>query len=1439
MGENWRQMEEIFQRALDLPGEQREAYLAEACAGNSKLRHEIDALLAAHEAAGSFIELPALAENPASFLTDATETDELATAPLPSIIGRRIGPWQIVREVGRGGMGVVFLAQRADDAFRMQVAIKLIKRGMDTDFILRRFRNERQILASLDHPNIARLLDGGTTEDGLPYFVMEYIEGQPLNRYCDNRRLSVRERLRLFQQICTAVHHAHQNSVLHRDLKPANILVTANGIPKLLDFGIAKLLNPESSQETADLTSPTMFLMTPEYASPEQVRGHKLTPSSDQYSLGVLLYELLTGRRPHRFSSRLAHEVARVVCDQTPLKPSAALDQQPQSESEMTVASISRNRGTSPEALRNELSGDLDEIVMKALRKDPQRRYDSVEQLIADVVCYLEGQPVAASTEQLPTIGMEEHGLSEMESKTRSLAVLPFKLIRLSDENKVEDQAEDEAGDSDRFLSIGLADALITRLSSLRSVAVRPTSSILKFAATETDALTAARTMNVSYVLDGHILKVGERLRITVQLMKRDDGALLWATQFDQHNTDILNLQDSIATRVAGSLVPQLTSEEQAQLAKRGTNNSQSYEAYLRGRYHWHSYTEEGLAQAIINFYEAIALDPNYALAYTGVADYFNWLGLYGLLPPKECFAAAKNAAAKAIELDAALAEGYASLGFSTWAADWNAQESERLFQRAIELNPSYSQAHEWYALLLASQSRHDEAIGELQRAQKLDPYSPTGYMIFAFCLHKARRYEEAYAQLQRALDLDPNYLLALQGVGWVLPLLGRHEEAIAACRRAVEISERSAVTLVTLGHALATAGIVDEARQIAREIEEISTRRYVPPYYLALIYTGLGEFEMAFAWLDKGIDERDLWCQWLSVEPRLDPLRQDARFAQYLERIQSLSSAQPAAAQPSGSGTAIIDNSTAVDSSPASTAGVITAAPDETAEVPTKRPRIRLALIAGSVLIAMLAALAWVKWSKRFEENPHSIAGTQKSIVVLPFTTEGASENENSLGYGLADGLTRRLGQIKQLSVHTSTSAPSSTAQTQQIGHDLNVNHILRGKLRRNDGKLLVSVELVSANDGKILWSENFDQRIEDLSTLNHSIAEQVLRALAIETTTGERQQLAKRYTESSEAYRFYLVGRYHWSKRSVAGLNEAISHFRQALAKDPDFALAYTGLADTYALMPLYLMPAPHDAYPRAKENAIKALALDQSLAEAHASLGYVKFYFDRDHAGSVAEFRRAIELNPSYATAHHWLALTFSALGRHNEALTEIKLAQQLAPSSAIITTAVGMLYYYARQYDQSLEHGRKPLETDPGFLPSLRLMRWTYEAMGNYEEAMAAYHKERSFTGISEYYDPGWEVVLAQVQALNNRTEARATLAKAVSAPRIKRYVEFLTYEIALACVSLGDNDEAISWLAKAEADKNYSLNFAQVDPRLDPIRSDPRFVELMRKVGFNK
>ncbi|MFN0124900.1 MAG: protein kinase domain-containing protein [Blastocatellia bacterium] len=1434
--DRWQKIEALFNAALERAEPERAAFLDAECGADSGMRAQVERLLRADEMAGSFIEAGA----PVPWETQPMPDDQAQRAAGDSMIGHDIGPWRIEREIGRGGMGAVYLAHRADKVFERRVAIKLIKRGMDTDYIVRRFRRERQILASFDHPHIARLLDGGSTADGRPYFVMEYIEGLPVTRWCDERRQPLPERLRLFLQICAAVQYAHRQQVIHRDLKPGNILVTPDGAARLLDFGIARILNPDLAEDTLDPTLTAMRLMTPEYASPEQARGDQVTPASDIYSLGVILYELLAGQRPHRLHNRAPWEIARIINEQNPETPVKALLRLQQA-SEAVVSGqasprqISENRGVTTEQLRAQLAGPLENIVMHALGRTPETRYATADALATDITRYLDGAPVSAPV-YTPGESLTMVETAPARPETNSIAILPLRMVHLPG-----------AGDSGDFLGVGLADALITRLSNIRTLTVRPTSSVLKYASGDVDAQQAGRELGVTHVLEGRILGFGERIRVTAQLINVRDGASQWAAQFDERGADLLELQDAIAGQLTREIARNLSGEEQAKLAWRGTHDPRAYEACLRGRYHWHTYTEEGMARAITCFYEAIAIDPQYAAAYTGVADYFNWLGLTAVLPPGECFLAAKEAAAQAVRLDDQLPEAYVSLAIATRAHDWDFNASDQLIRRALELNPNHAPAHEWRAHFLSARGQHAEAIAAMKRALELDPLSPALHAMMAFMFHNARRPTEAMSCCRRSLEIEPQYFLALQSRAWLLPFAGAAPEAIQDARRAVDITARAPLSLWVLAHTLAIAGQHAEARQILAEMRALAEKRFIPHYYFSRIYTALGEYDKALDSLARSLDGYESWALEMPVDPHLEPLRANPRFTALLTRLRPR---HKTIAAPSYETRPMSAPAPAETAPPPATPDITTPPPPATPRLVTAR-RIGLAL---SLLV--IGGLGWMAYKQFMAtrivvtrmERPAAGPSTAdtaaprvaRSIAVTPFRTASTSEEDRTLSAGIADTLAASLGRLRQLSVRPMSAVRrylDNDMPLAAIAREQDVDYVIGGTLRRQDKEILLDVRMYGVRENRVLIQAEMSGKQESLARLQSSLAEHVLRVLKFEVTGDELLRLTRRDTGNNAAWQLYLTGRYHFGKRTVAGLREAIGQFQRAVQLDHQFALAYAGLADCYSLLDLYAPQPPRDAIARARENAMRAMELDERLAEPHVSMAYVLFWHDRDHAAAEHAMRRAIELNPSYPTAHHWFALMLTAMGRFPEAEQEIETARRLNPRSPIIRSATAMVAFYARHYDEALTRAGQALELDPGLVAAHKIRRWVHQINGRYEDALAAYAQEKSHSGDGAVE---WPAIRAQIEAAAGKTAmAREDLRRALSSAAFKNNPDFLVYELAVAYALLGDRDQAFAWLARADASHRQGFNYLLVDPHLDKIRDDPRYAEMTRKAGFTR
>jgi serine/threonine protein kinase/tetratricopeptide (TPR) repeat protein len=886
--ERWQQVKELYDAALAREPGSRAAFLAEACAGDPDLQREIESLLQSNEEVGSFLSATAL---------------KASSSSGESFVGRRIGSYKLVGEIGHGGMGTVYLADRADEIFRKRVAIKLIKRGMDTESILRRFENERRILAGLDHPNIARLLDGGTTEDGLPYFVMEYIEGQPLYQYCDANQLPINERLKLFRAICSAVQYAHQNLVVHRDLKPKNILVTAERIPKLLDFGIAKFLKPELSSHTIEPTAPAARLMTPEYASPEQVRGEPITPASDIYSLGVLLYGLLTGHRPYVLKTGFPDEVSRVICEEEPEAPSAVIARiEPAADSEdkttlLTPESVSKVRDASPEQLRRRLRGDLDNIVLKAMHKAPQGRYPSVGQLSEDIGRHLEGLPVSARKKALSyrlgkivrkqktstvAAGLillalvaatatvwQARGRSSKASDhaVQSLVVLPFV-------NSTADPNTD-------YLSDGITESVINSLSQLPQLHVMARWTSFRFKGREVDPQEVGRKLGVDAVLSGSAVQRADALVIQVELVKAADGTQMWGDHYHRPISEVFAMQEDIAKAIADKLRFKLTEEQRRRVSRRETENQEAYKAYLRARHSWNKRTKEGIKTAIEQFQTAIEIDPTYASAHAGLANAYAVLPIYDRLASDIGYARAEAAAQTALKIDQMLSEAWTALGWIKFSRDMDLPAAGKQFAHALELNPNDPTAHQWYAFYLSALGRFDQAISEIDRALKLDPLSPIINNSLGRTLYYARRYPEAIKQFQKALELEPGFHPAHYNLGSAYVKSEMYPEAIAEWQ-----NDDGPTWIARRAYAAALSGDKREAISSVEMLKKLSHQRDIPAI-IALLYLGLGEKEPALDWLEKAYQGRDVWLIFLKVEPEFDPLRSHPRFNALLKQLQ------------------------------------------------------------------------------------------------------------------------------------------------------------------------------------------------------------------------------------------------------------------------------------------------------------------------------------------------------------------------------------------------------------------------------------------------------------------------------------------------------------------------------------------------------------------------
>jgi TolB-like protein/Tfp pilus assembly protein PilF/tRNA A-37 threonylcarbamoyl transferase component Bud32 len=879
-GDQWQAVKRIAADALDVSERERAAFVASRCGADASLRHDVLSLLASTAKATDLFEASDL---PAAGLRAILVEAESAAG---SLVGRHIGPYRLVAEIGRGGMGAAFLAERADEAFTRRVAVKLIKRGMDTDAILRRFLHERQILANLSHPNIATLLDGGTTDDGLPYFIMEYVDGLPIDVFCDSQTLPVRARLALFQAVCAAVQHAHENRVIHRDLKPANILVSTSGVPKLLDFGIAKLLDPERGLHTGDGAT-LARAMTPEYASPEQIRGEAVTTAADVYSLGVLLYVLLTGRHPTRVEGRTPLEIERAICEEAPPDPSTVIDDD-----------ASQARGAKAEMLRRTLSGDLDAIVLMALEKSPARRYASVQAQADDIQRYLDGRPILARVDRFGTrlvrrltrggrfavaaalcaamiIGVATFYPGAARPRTTpiaSIAVLPL-------------STSGGEGVDLEYLADGITENLIRRLSRARDLKVIARDSVYRYAGRNIDARQIGRELGVQAVLIGGVAHRGAAFSLTAELVNVSDGSHLWGERYDRSIGDLQFMQAELAQHLANALRVRIAGGDRARGGQTDSINADAYQLYLKGRFFWNKRTRNDLQKSISYFSQAVAKEPSFALAYAGLADSYGMLTDYHAAPARETYVPARTAALRALAIDDELAEAHTSVAYLKQFYEWDPAGAETEFKRALELDPGYATAHQWYAEYLSAMGRHDDAIAEIQRAADVDPLSLIINAVHANILYLARRYDEAIEVGRRTVDMDPYFPQVYEYLKRSYAQKGMYTESIAARQTRRRLLGRNAQQTPALrAAAMAASSSQYWQKRLEQELTE-SRAEGLQAFDMAEIVGQAGDIPHALDWLEKACLDDDFMILTMRVEPNLDPLRSEPRFRALLAR--------------------------------------------------------------------------------------------------------------------------------------------------------------------------------------------------------------------------------------------------------------------------------------------------------------------------------------------------------------------------------------------------------------------------------------------------------------------------------------------------------------------------------------------------------------------------
>lgn len=704
-----------------------------------------------------------------------------------------------------------------------KVAIKVLKPELAASLGSERFLREIGIAARLSHPHIVPLIDSGES-GGMLYYVSPFVPGGSLRDRLDGEpQLGLADALRIAHEIGAGLDYAHRNGFVHRDVKPENILF-ADGHAVLADFGVARACCGDGGPP---VTETGIAIGTPEYMSPEQASGEpNLGMESDIYSLGCVVYEMLAGQPPFDGGSARATMAKHVT------------------ETPQLVR-----------AHRPDVPPSVERALAKALAKDPAQRFATIPDFIAAL----------RSVER-------ESGRAYLPA-TRTIAVLPF--VNASSD------AENE------YLSDGITDELIDALTKVDGLRIASRTSVFALKGKSQDVRAIGALLGASVVLEGSVRKSGDRLRITAQLTSTGDGGLLWSQRYDRKLDDVFAIQDEIARTIVNTLLTTSFADlDTLPVPKRYTENVKAYGLYLKGRYAWNKRTQEGVTEAIQYFEQAIEEDPGYPPAYTGLADSYALQIDYRSVPVDEGFRRAEFYARKALQLDEGLAEAHASLAWSLFIHGWDWDGAWREFRRAIELDPRYATAHQWYAFLLASQGRLEEALVEAHTAQELDPASVSVRRSLGWQYYYARRYEQTRYHLTRAIAMNPTAEENYRVLGLALTQAGDLEEAERVLREAVGMQGASSYTTATLGFALARAGKRDEAEALLHELEAASRSDYISPVALSTIHFGLGRLDDALDWAERAYEERRGWLAYLKVNPMFDPVRGDPRYEALVQKM-------------------------------------------------------------------------------------------------------------------------------------------------------------------------------------------------------------------------------------------------------------------------------------------------------------------------------------------------------------------------------------------------------------------------------------------------------------------------------------------------------------------------------------------------------------------------
>ncbi len=1313
--------------------------------------------------------------------------------------GQHIGRYQILLAIGAGGMGEVYLAE--DTRLDRKVALKILPKEFAKDKDrMNRFVREAKSASALNHPNIITIHEIGES-DGTHFIATEFIDGKTLSDYAKANPLDYKSALEIAIQIASALDEAHSAGIVHRDIKPDNVMIRANGLVKILDFGIAKLSVPtatdgEAATAIQSQTQAGMIIGTPQFMSPEQARGKDVDHQTDIFSFGVVFYEMLSGASP--FKGETVSDVIAAVLTKEPPR-------------------------------LNDIPKELAKIVSKTLQKDKRKRYQTANDLLRDlkeVRQELEiqdrfGRNSAPNPAEPKTQILKAQTTAKNETQN-SIAVLPFTNMSADEENE--------------YFCDGLAEELLNALAKIDDLKVAARTSAFSFKGKNVEVSEIGEALNVKTVLEGSVRKSGNKLRITVQLINAADGYHLWSERYDREMRDIFDVQDEIALAVVDALKVKLFGEKKAAVLKRYTNNTEAYELYLKGLHQSNKYTPEGWTRAIKCFEKAIEKEPEYAAAYARKSYCQHYLYYYAVVSPDEIVDEWRTTTNRALELDASGADAHLSLAKFYFYRERDWTRAEREFKRAIELTPNSADARQFYGMFLAARSRTDEAIREGEIALELDPLSLPANLHVAWIYWASDHFDDTLRQAERMLEIEPNFFGAYLHTGTAHLGKENYEAAVEAFQKASALAGTT-YALSFLGWAYALAGKREEALAVIDHLLDARNREFMPAFNIARVYGGLDETNKTYEWLEKALDEHNGELVYLDAISKTGngklwgkDFRADSRFQKLMWRINLPTRyGDKSTNETSEAQTAILSPATTeLQETPATLAKT----DEQISQKKSKTKRNWLLIVLLSLVVSTAGFFAY----RYFTPNSKQI----ESIAVLPFENASGNADLDYLSDGVSESVIDRLSQLPQLKVIARSSSFRYRGQDlnlQEIANTLGVQAIVTGRVVQRGDSYLIRVDVTDVRENKQLWGENFNRKISDIQILQTDISREIAENLRLKLSGAQTEQIASQGTTNPQAYELRLKGRYYFYKTGIENYHKAVEYYEQAIALDPNYALAYAELADGFAFGGGRGLTRDER---RAKVEAAarKALELDANLAEAHFAMAQWKID-NWEWAEGERESKRAIELKPNLAKAYSGYARYLSLMERHDEAIAAAKRGQELSPLTLIQNWTLGDSYARAGQIDKAIEAYKNLIELDANASVGHWKLGDAYAAKGIYAAAINEYQEAIRLRGSGDIIFVGATDVEAVLGAAYAKSGNRAKAEEILQKLKDKGRDEIAPRSLAILYAVLGRSDEAFAQLEKSFAEHSSNLPFIAVEPIYDNLRSDPRFRDLRRRMGLQQ